>query len=132
MREAEASLVTGYSPSRISILKADPQFQQLMAYYADIGASEEVVADLRKRMHNLGADALEVVQARINDDPDSISTALLRDIIKDMADRTGYAPPRAVGAATQININVADAMASARARVQAKLAGVGGGEPSGD
>ena len=50
--EGEASIVTGYSLSRISILKADPQFQQLLDFYRD--TSTEVVADFRARMATRG------------------------------------------------------------------------------
>lgn len=119
--EAEASAITGYSPSRISILKADPQFQELLAFYRS--TSVEAVSDFRQRMLNLGMGALQELEDRLDDNPDSFSPALLKDIVKDMADRTGHAPNKG----TTVNVNVdaalSDRIAKARARIEALSSG---------
>jgi len=115
--EAEASLVTGYSGSRISILKADPQFQELLDYYRS--QSIEVVADMRARMASLGLDALAELRDRLEEAPDDFSAALLKDIVKEMADRTGHAPQRGPASVMQVNVQLGDRMARARERVEA-------------
>lgn len=117
--EHEASLVTGYSASRISILKNDPQFQQLMEFYRQSGT--ELAVDMRSRMFNLGIDAIEELHDRLHTRPDDMSSALLKDIAKDMADRTGHAPKAAPSGNNTVNINVnlTDRMNEARARVDA-------------
>lgn len=117
--EHEASLVTGYSASRISILKNDPQFQQLMEFYRQSGT--ELAVDMRSRMFNLGIDAIEELHERLHTRPDDMSSALLKDIAKDMADRTGHAPKAAPSGSNTVNINVnlTDRMNEARARVDA-------------
>lgn len=114
--EAEASLVTGYSGSRISILKADPQFQELLEFYRS--QSTEVVADLRARMASMGLDALAELRERLEENPDDFSSALLKDIVKEMADRTGHAPQRGPTSVTQVNVQLGERMARARERVE--------------
>lgn len=117
MGEGEASLVTGYSPGRISVLKADPQFQELLAFYRS--QAVDIVADFRRRMADLGMDALAELRDRMEDDPDSFSPGLLKEIVRDMADRTGHAPQRGPTSVTQVNIGLSDRMAKARERVAA-------------
>lgn len=121
MSEHEASLVTGYSASRISILKADPQFQELLEFYRE--TSTEVVADFRKRMVDVGLDALSALQERLDEKPDDFTPGLLREIVKDMADRTGHAPAKGPSGSVNINIGLSDRMAEARARVAAAREG---------
>jgi hypothetical protein len=115
--EAEASLITGYSPSRISILKADPQFQDLLEFYRN--QAKEVTADFRARMALTGMTALAELQERLEEEPEKISTALMKDIVKDLADRTGHAPNSGSKPGVNVNINLSDNMANARARVEA-------------
>jgi hypothetical protein len=115
--EAEASLITGYSPSRISILKADPQFQDLLEFYRN--QAKEVTADFRARMALTGMTALAELQERLEEEPEKISTALMKDIVKDLADRTGHVPNSGSKPGVNVNINLSDNMANARARVEA-------------
>jgi hypothetical protein len=115
MKEAEASLVTGYSSSRISVLKSDPQFAELCEFYR--GTSTDIVADFRMRMATMGMDALAEMQERMEENPESFSPALLREIVKDMADRTGHAPQRGPTSNVTINMGLSERMAAARARV---------------
>lgn len=115
--EAEASAVTGYTASRISILKADPQFKELLEFYRM--QADGAVADLRARMANMGLDAIQELQERMNDSPEDFSLAMLKDIVREMADRTGHAPQRGPTNVTQINVGLSDKMAAARERVAA-------------
>lgn len=117
VKEAEASLITGYSPSRISILKADPQFQDLLEFYR--GGAIEAQAEFKDRMTMVGMSALSELSDRLEEEPDKISTALLKDIVKDMADRTGHAPGKSSAGGVNVNINLRDTMAQARERVNA-------------
>lgn len=113
--ESEASAITGYSPSRISILKADPTFKELLEFYRMRG--EAVVTDFRERMAITGMTALQVLQERLEDDPEEITAGTLREIVKDMADRTGHAPPKGPTNVTNVNVELGDRMAKARERV---------------
>jgi hypothetical protein len=115
MSEGDASIVTGYSPGRISVLKADPQFQDLLTFYRE--TATEVVADFRARMADMGLEALEELRDRLHEKPDDFSPGLLNELVKTMADRTGHAPQRGPTSVTQINVALGDRMAKARERV---------------
>lgn len=118
--EQEASLITGYSLARISILKADPQFADLLEFYRS--EAGDVVASLRERMTMLGLDIIQELQGRFEENPDSFSIGQLRELLKDLADRTGHAPQKSAPAGGQVGVHVkielSEAMARARARVQ--------------
>lgn len=88
--DAEASIATGYSPSRISILKADPAFQDLLAFYAT--DRKEVFVDVQQRMAGFATTALEVLQERLEDKPDTFTSKDLNNLIKTTADRGGHSP----------------------------------------
>lgn len=114
--EAVACAITGYSASRISILKADPQFQELLQFYRD-HAIEETEA-FRKRMVMVGMTALNELADRLDDEPEKFTPGTLKDIVKDFADRTGTVPVAQKGG-VNVNITLRDAMAEARQRVEA-------------
>lgn len=118
-KEHEVALVTGYSASRISILKADPQFKELVEFYRE--QATEVVTDFRERMALVGLDALQELHERLQDKPDDFSPGLLKDIIRDLADRTGHAPQRGPTSVTQVNIGLNERMAAGRERIQRML-----------
>jgi hypothetical protein len=65
--ESEASLITGYSISRISILQRDPTFAELLANYST--QRELAFADTLDRMRVLGLSALDELQERLENDP---------------------------------------------------------------
>lgn len=65
--EGEASLLTGYSLSRISILQADPTFSELLANYS--AQRDLAFADTLERMRVLGLSALDELQERLENDP---------------------------------------------------------------
>ena len=86
----EASVTTGYSIGRISILKADPTFAELVAFYRENANAAYV--DLHARMGTLAADAVSELQNRLEDAPETLPSPLLLDVAKTFADRTGHAP----------------------------------------
>lgn len=113
MRAEEISVITGYTPNRISILQVDPAFQELIEFYRkhkDIG-----LADLRARMSNLSLDMLQELHERLQDNPEEISSSMLLDGVKTFADRTGHGPQSRV-VNTNINVNLAERVASGRQR----------------
>lgn len=90
LNETEVAASTGYSISRISILKQDPSFKELLAYYSQ--KSEEVFIDVRKRLAMLGTDAVAELQDRLDYKPDSLTNTQLIEITKATLDRAGYNP----------------------------------------
>jgi len=91
-KDFEASAITGYSPSRISTLKSDPAFSELLSYYRELegAAHETATVDMHKRLAALGYDSLEVLHARLLDDPDSFDVKALIATTELSADRTGF------------------------------------------
>lgn len=90
LTETEVAASTGYSQSRISILKADPSFKELLAYYAS--RQEEIFVDVRKRLAMLGTDAVAELQDRLDFKPDSLTNTQLIEITKASLDRAGFNP----------------------------------------
>lgn len=114
--EAEASAITGYSPSRISILKGDPQFQGLLEFYRS--KAIDTTGVFAQRMADVGMSALAELADRLEEEPEKISTGVLKEIVTGLADRTGHAPAKGgPGGSVTVNIGLSDKMAEARARV---------------
>lgn len=95
-KNGECALMTGYSPSRISILQNDPAFQDLLAYYK--ANTEAKYLDVHERLATLGLATLDELQERLEENPDSFSNkdmlalaefALDRSITKDQRRTAG-------------------------------------------
>lgn len=112
MDEGQAALITGYSTSRVSILKADPTFSELVAHYRGLAGAE--FADLAARMTSVGVDALEEIRSRLEESPEEIPTGLLLQIVEKTADRTGFGPKSTT---VNLNVNLAARLGEARRRV---------------
>ena len=85
-RPGECSVITGYSLSRISILQNDPAFQELQSYYA--AQLEPVYLNVHERLAQVGTDALEVIQERLDSDPDGFKNSELLAIVESTMDRS--------------------------------------------
>lgn len=109
----EAGLIANYSPSRVSILQADPSFRELVEFYkAEV---KGVFVGMHEKLAGLSEDALEELRTRLEDEPESFTNGMLLDILAKMADRTGHGP-----SSTQVNVNVglAERLNEARRRVE--------------
>jgi len=82
----ECSALTGLTGSRISDLKNDPAFQELVSFYAE--ELHEVYVDVHQRMASLGTSVLEELQERFEADPDKFTKRELMDLFTTMADRS--------------------------------------------
>lgn len=109
----EASLVTGFSLSRISILQNDPSFQELLTHYRSV--SHEVFADLQQRMTSISLDALEELRERLIDTPEELESDFLLDLVKVTADRTGHGPS-SKQTQVRVNVDLAERLEAARKR----------------
>lgn len=90
LSETEVSAITSYSLSRISTLKRDPSFKDLVAFYQK--QKTEQFTDVQKRLATLSLDAIGEIQERLAEKPDSISTSQLIELSKVTLDRAGYSP----------------------------------------
>lgn len=101
MPEGEAAVYCGYSLSRVSILKDDPAFQELLAFYRE--NVEREYMDLHQRLSGLAQDAAAELSIRLEEKPEDISIGQLMEITKMGADRTGHGPQ---SSSTNLNVNV--------------------------
>lgn len=97
-KEIEVSALTGYSQSRISILKNDPAFAELIEHYKQEAAVAYV--NVHERLAALGIASLDELQARLEEDPDKFSNKELRELAAMLFDRS-VAPSKGVGGAAQ-------------------------------
>jgi hypothetical protein len=113
-QQSEAALLTGYSPTYVSVLKDDPSFQDLIAYYA--AQQELVYVDVLERMKSLGLSTIDELQNRMEEDASSFTNRELMEqaelmLVKPMvATRGGILPGNAAGqnaanGGVSINVN---------------------------
>lgn len=76
----EIAAITGYSQSRISILKGDPAFAELVQYYS--GQVEGKFMDVHERLAALQGDAVQELHSRLDEEPEKVSNQELMEIIK--------------------------------------------------
>lgn len=118
MSNSEASVITGYDPSRISILKADPLFQALVQDYKTM--STAVTADFVERTNVLALTAVNRMQEALENEETPPSLAQTLEIAKYAADRTGNAPTTKTQN-LNVNVNLGDRLRAARERSNAVL-----------
>jgi hypothetical protein len=82
----ECSQLCGLSVNRISDLKNDPAFQELVSFYAE--ELNEVYVDVHQRMAALGTSVLEELQERFEAEPEKFTKRELMDLFTTMADRS--------------------------------------------
>lgn len=85
-KQVEISAITGYSQSRISILKGDPAFQELVAYYTT--QKEAIYLDVHQRLGTLAITAVDELQRRLDEEPHKVSSRETREIAEMALDRS--------------------------------------------
>ena len=115
MSAIAASAFTGYTVSRISVLRTDPSFKELLAFYAE--AKEVAFADAHERMATLSLEAIEELRERLHDSPEQFTPMGLLKIVETTADRTGYGPTSKSLNITA-NVDLAGRLERARQRVK--------------
>jgi hypothetical protein len=115
-KTSEVAAQFGLTPSRVSVLKADGTFNDLIEFYRAKG--DMIFEMVHERMAGVSFDSLEELSARLTD-PDivgEIETETLLKIVQVLADRTGHAPKRVEE--KNINVNFGDRLEAARARAR--------------
>lgn len=84
--EGEAAMLLGYTGARVSVLKASPAFQELLALYRG-EATREFVTVL-ENMAGISKDALAILRDRLEENEDRFSNNELMKIATDFTDRT--------------------------------------------
>ena len=113
LTNTECSIVTGYAPGTITLLKRDPAFIELIHGYRQLKA--DVVRDLGQRLVGVATDALDVIRDRLEEKPEDFSNGQLMELTKLGADRTGFGPTETQ--TVNVNTNLAVRLEAARKRV---------------
>ena len=90
LSETEVGAATGYCVSRISVLKKDPAFKELISFYQN--SQKEVFRDMLGQVKTLASDAVGELQSRLETNPESFSVSSLTELAKMSLDRAGLSP----------------------------------------
>jgi hypothetical protein len=112
MSPGQAGILCGYSSSRVSILQDDPTFKELIQFYR--AQVEAAFIGLQERLAGLAETAADILQDRLEDDPDGFDSEDLRKIVSMGADRTGHGPSTTTN--QNITVGFAARLEAARAR----------------
>jgi len=86
-KPGEASLITGYSPSRISILQSDPAFAELISHYKSL--VDERFTEVAERMKALGLSAMDELQERLEVNPEGFTNREMMELTELMLVKPG-------------------------------------------
>lgn len=110
----EASAVTGYSSSTISILQADPTFKELVEFYK--ANQDAAYAEFSKRANTVLLTLADNLQELAENEEVPLTFDQNLTGIKTLADRLGYAPiARSVN--TNVNVELSGRLSAAKARL---------------
>ena len=87
-KDVEVAARTGMHPNRIYMLKDDPAFQGLVEHYQE--QEEEVWLDARRRAAQVGTLAMEALQDKLLEDPDSLTPKQLLEIMEKGLSHGGF------------------------------------------
>lgn len=90
MADFEICAACDVTPSRLSILKNDPLFADLVRVYQE--KAQEQFIEFQGRLAEVATDAVELLGDRMEEAPDTFDNRELMDIVKMGADRTGHGP----------------------------------------
>lgn len=99
MDQNDAALISGYSVSRVSILRRDPAFAELEAHYQSV--RELKFVDVLERMKVLGLSTLDELQARLEEDASGFGNRELMELAELMLVKGRSAPGSRVGVGPQ-------------------------------
>lgn len=114
IKDTEVALMHGYTLPRISMLKTDPAFADLIAAYR-----EQITIEYRgvhQKLAGVTSTALDQLEDRL--EQEDLPVGQLLEIVKMGADRTG-AGPSSTSVQVNIHANLADRMRAAREQAMA-------------
>jgi len=117
-KDVEIAAITGYSPSRISVLKGDPAFKELVAYYK--GQVAEVFLNVHERLASVSMGAVEELQERLEEKPEGFANRELMELAELGLDRTGFGPKSTVQQNVAIGLVSMERLASMRKELEQK------------
>ncbi len=116
MTDSEASIVTGYDPSRISILKQSPLFRQLVHTFR--AQEDDLHASFIERATILSLTAMNSLQDDLENEENPLPAGMKLEIAKFGSDRIGHAPVQKTFN-VNANVNLGSRLGEARKRLEA-------------
>lgn len=110
----EAALATGLTPTRVSQLKADPTFMDLVEH-VHLEVQGQFMG-IHEKLAAVAEEGLDVLAERLEEAPEEFSVGEIITVVKMGADRTGHGPSRQE--TKNINFNFGDRLDEARRRVK--------------
>lgn len=117
LSETEAGLVAGYDSNYVSILKQDPAFRDLVAFYR--GEHAQAYDAVHATVAGLSLKAAEELDRRLEEEPHKLGAAFLKDLMVVGLDRTGHGPTQTQ--VQRVELNFAQRLEEARKRAQFTL-----------
>lgn len=111
---SEAAALVGMTPARVSILKSDPSFSELLKLYE--AQFDQIFQDAAQLLQGVTEDSLIELSERIENDPSQFTNAELMALAKLGADRTGHGPVKTNE--NNFNVNFGDRLEEARRRIR--------------
>jgi hypothetical protein len=111
----EAAAITGYTATRISMLKDDPAFSNLVKFYQE--SKDQIFETMYEKLAGMSSEAADILRDRMEEQPDQLTDNTLVDLVKVGADRSGYGPQ---STNVNVNVNIADRLNAARKRLASK------------
>ena len=105
-RVPEVSVATGYSTARLRTLQQDQTFIELVGFYRE--QVQVAMADVYQRLGQLSLDAVQELQLRLDEEPDSFTVGQLMELVKTTADRSGNGPTSTAKHVHDFHISPAD------------------------
>jgi hypothetical protein len=112
MSDIQAGEASGYTPMRVSQLKQDPSFIELVRHYQE--QVDESFRDVAAEMAGFSLDLMSELRDRFEEDPKSFSIGTLMEIMKSFLDRTGHGPSTKVQ--QDVTVNYGSRLEAARKR----------------
>lgn len=113
MTESDAAAICGYDIARVSILKGDPTFRELIEFYREDVTKQ--YAQLHETLAGMSLDAALLLRERLEEKGEDIAIDKLIEVVKMGADRTGFGPSSKQE--VNVNVNLASRLEEARKRV---------------
>lgn len=114
LTEAQVSLQTGYALSRLSVLKQDKSFAELVEFYRR--DKDSVSESIEDKMMLMLRDFMQAAHEELLDD-EEIPFPQKLEALKLLADRTGFAPVQR-SITKNLNVNIGERLDAARKRKQ--------------
>ena len=112
----EVAAACGYTEANINILKSAPAMQDLIRHFQE--EKDLIVQGVNEKLSAVAQEALNVLQDKLENEPEKISIGQAIELVKLGADRTGHGPQSS--STVNVNIQLADRLKLARERAAAR------------